>query len=112
MIFNYIRYWWNNLKFVVRYRVGLMFGLEIPKPDLFQQKDNEISEYVSRFNAAVNTFNAAMNGLIAVNDTIDEKLSEVDADQKKLDAIRDGLNQAKEKNAKVISNFRALLATD
>lgn len=112
MIFNRIRYWWQNFKFCVRFRIARMFGLEIPKPDLFQQKDNEISEYVSRFNAAVNTFNAAMNGLIAVNDTIDEKLSEVDADQKRLDGIREGLNQAKEKNAKVISNFRALLASD
>lgn len=112
MIRNHIKYWWTNFCFTCRYRIARTFSLEIPKPDFFQQKDNEIKEYVSRFNAAVNTFNAAMNGLIAVNTTIDEKIAEVDADQKKLDDIRAGLNQAKEKNAKVISNFKALLGSE
>ena len=112
MFRNKIRYWWSNFKFIVRYRIASLFGLEIPKPDVFQRKDDEINEFVSCFNAAINTFNAAMNSLIAVNYSIDEKLSEVDEYQRKLNTTRDGLNQAKEKNSKVISNFRALLGSD
>lgn len=112
MIRYRIKYWFTNLCFNCRYRIARLFHLEIPKPDVFQQKTNELGEFTAQFTSAVNVLNTAMNSLVAINDSVNEKIAEVDDYRETLAKTRGELERVREKNNKVISNFRALLGSD
>lgn len=112
MIRNRIKYWWANFRFTCRYRIARTFHLEIPKLDLFQQKEAELQEFSGQFESAINVLTAAMHNIIDINDTVDKKIQEVDDSRNRLAEIQSQLEATHAKNAKVISNFKALLGSE
>lgn len=112
MIHRRIRYWWTNFCFTCRYRIAHMFKLEIPKLDLFQQKEAELQEFSGQFESAINVLTAAMHNIVDINDTVDKKIQEVEDSRNRLAEIRSQLEATHAKNAKVIFNFKALLGSE
>lgn len=109
MLYRKIRYWFANFAFTCRFRVAKWLKLEIPKPDAFTQKENDVQDFARQFTSAVEMLTSAMNHLTGINKYVDVKIQEVDADTERLARIRTDLEHVRAKNDKVISNFKALL---
>lgn len=79
------------------------------KKDVLAQKQEELTAYQEQANAAVSLVTSTVDNLSQINDAISEKIQEIEEYQAELAKTRDGLNDAREKNARVINNFRSLL---
>lgn len=77
--------------------------------DVLTQKQQELAAYTEQANTAVSLVTSTIDNLSRINDAISEKIQEIEAYQSELTRTRDGLTGARDKNSRIISNFRALL---
>ena len=80
--------------------------------DVLKAKRKELGVYQTKFNNAVSLVSDAIQNLSEINNDISQKIIEIDEYQKELSQTREGLNNAKSKNEKVIRNFSALLGIE
>ena len=75
------------------------------KEDILQEKRRELDQYTGQFNGAVSLITNTIDNLSDINQAI----YEIEAYQADLEETKSGLLSARDQNAKVIANFRALL---
>lgn len=80
--------------------------------DVLETKKAELSAYQARFNSAISLVTSTIDSLNEINEGIEQKVNEIAAYQDELEKTRVGLVDAKDKNARVIKNFSALLDVD
>lgn len=78
--------------------------------DMLEQKRKALHTYESLFDSTVSAVTCIIDSLQRTSSDIEHTLAEIDEYQKELISTSDGLKAAKEKNDKVIKNFRALVA--
>lgn len=80
--------------------------------DVLQTKKAELNAYIVQFDNAVSIVNNTVNSLEKISDGIKDKIQEIDDYQSELAKTREGLDNARIKNDKVIRNFKALLCVE
>jgi len=78
--------------------------------DMLEQKKKSLNTYTAQFNTAVSAVTGIIDTLTQTSSNIEQTIAEINEYQKELDATTKGLRETKDKNDKVIKNFRALLA--
>ena len=78
--------------------------------DMLEQKKKSLNIYTAQFNTAVSAVTGIIDTLTQTSSNIEQTIAEINEYQKELDATTKGLRETKDKNDKVIKNFRALLA--
>ena len=81
-------------------------------PDMLKQKQSELAGYVSEFDSTVSMITGAVDNLSMLNSAIDERIQEIDSYEAELASTRTGLQNARQRNERVIRNFNALLGED
>lgn len=79
------------------------------KNDILDQKKKELDTYVAQFNNAVSTITGTIENLGIISQHMADKIDEIEAYQMELDATKEGLFRAKEKNDRVMENFKRLV---
>lgn len=79
------------------------------KEDILAKKQAELTRYTEQFDAAVSMVTNTIDNLKRINDSIQEKIGEIENYQSELAKTRNGLDSAKSKNEHIIQNFSALL---
>lgn len=82
------------------------------KLDVLERKKDVLNTYVKQYDMAVSMVTGIVDALSEANTGIEQTITEIDAYQKELEVTAEGLRTAKERNTKVIGNFKALLAID
>ena len=78
--------------------------------DMLEQKKKSLNTYTAQFNTAVSAVTGIIDTLTQTSSNIEQTIAEINEYHKELDATTKGLRETKDKNDKVIKNFRALLA--
>ena len=78
--------------------------------DMLEQKKKSLNTYTAQFNIAVSAVTGIIDTLTQTSSNIEQTIAEINEHQKELDTTTKGLRETKDKNDKVIKNFRALLA--
>ncbi len=81
-------------------------------PDILAQKKNCLDLYKSQFDRAVHTINDTIDNLGLISESINETMREIEDYEKELAATKSGLVETKERNDKVIANFKSLLCVE
>lgn len=79
------------------------------KNDVLAQKKNKLSACVAQFNSAIAMITGTIDDLGRISQEIDDTIQEIDTYQTELATTRTGLVDAKDKNERVIRNFKSLL---
>lgn len=79
------------------------------KKDILDQKKRELNTYATRFNNAVSTITGTIEDLGVISQQMADTIDEIEAYQMELDATKEGLFRAKEKNDRVMENFKRLV---
>lgn len=79
------------------------------KQDVLAKKREELAKYTTKADEAVSLVTSTVDSLSQINESISEKIQEIEEYQSELTKTRDGLSSAREKNARIINNFRALI---
>ena len=79
------------------------------KKDLIAQKQLELARLNSQSNNALNLVYSTINNLNTINEQIDVRVSEIEEAKAQLQNTEDDLKNTKERNAKVIEKFKALV---
>lgn len=77
--------------------------------DVLQKKKEELAKFVDQYNDAVSMVTGTVTSLESLNESIEEKIKEIDEYQAELARTKDGLGETRSKNEKIIKNFKALL---
>lgn len=77
--------------------------------DVLKQKQAELNTYLGQADAAISIVTDTVNKLVAINETIDFRISEIDEYTTGLLQTKTGLSNAKSRNKRIIENFNALL---
>lgn len=77
--------------------------------DMLEQKKKSLNTYTMQFDMAVSAVTGIIDALTQTSSSIEQTIAEINEYQKELDAPAQGLKCTKDKNDKVIKNFRALL---
>jgi len=80
--------------------------------DVLETKRAELSAYQARFDSAISVVTSTIDSLSRINEGIEQKVNEIAEYQDELEKTMVGLVDAKEKNARVIKNFSALINVD
>lgn len=80
--------------------------------DMLIQKQEKLKRLSDQYNVLTATVTDVVQGLADISKDINDNLSEIDTYKKELDNTADGLRVALDRNEKVMSNFKALLAID
>lgn len=78
--------------------------------DMLEQKKRSLNTYNTQFNMAVSVVTGVIDTLTQTSSNIEQTIAEISEYQKELDVTTKGLRETKDKNDRVIKNFRALLA--
>lgn len=90
-----------------------IFQKSIPvSMDVLEEKKKTLAEYTDEFNCAVSIVTGTIDNLNQLGEDIDRTIQEIQDYQKNLEETKAGLEEAKQKNSRVIKNFKALLAED
>lgn len=90
-----------------------IFQKSIPvSMDVLEEKKKTLAEYMDEFNWAVSIVTGTIDNLNQLGEDIDRTIQEIQDYQKNLEETKAGLEEAKQKNSRVIKNFKALLAED
>ena len=84
--------------------------MSLTKKDILAQKKSKLAAYNTQFDTAVSLITSTIDKLGGIVDGIDATIQEIDDYQNELAATRSNLCDAKEKNQRVIQNFKALLS--
>lgn len=79
------------------------------KKDLIAQKQLELARLNNQSNNALNLVYSTINNLNTINEQIDVRVSEIEEAKAQLQNTEDDLRNTKERNAKVIEKFKALI---
>lgn len=79
------------------------------KKDILDQKKRELNTYATRFNNAVSTITGTIEDLGVISQQMADTIDEIESYQMELDATKEGLSRAKEKNDRVMENFKRLV---
>ena len=79
------------------------------KEDILAKKQAELTRYTEQFDAAVSMVTSTIDNLRRINEGIQEKIGEIEDYQSELAKTRNGLDNAKSKNERIIQNFSSLL---
>lgn len=77
--------------------------------DMLEQKKKSLNTYTMQFDMAVSAVTGIIDALTQTSSSIEQTIAEINEYQKELDATAQGLKCTKDKNDRVIKNFRALL---
>lgn len=80
--------------------------------DMLMQKQEKLKKLSDQYSVLTATVTDVVQGLADISNDINDNLSEIDTYKKELDNTADGLRAALDRNEKVMSNFKALLAID
>ena len=78
--------------------------------DMLEQKRKNLNTYVTQFNEAISAVTDIIDTLTSTSSNIEKTIEEINEYQNELSNTTKELNIAKEKNDKVIKNFKALIA--
>lgn len=79
------------------------------KNDMLEIKKRELSVYRQQFDDAVGVVTDTIARLELINEHTEQKIQEIEDYQAQLQATKEGLTETKDRNSRVIHNFRALL---
>lgn len=85
---------------------------KVEADDVLKQKKKALDSYTSQFNSAVSLVTSTIDNLNALDERIQTSISEIESYKSELDVTRNGLVAAKNKNERVIENFKSLLAVE
>lgn len=80
--------------------------------DVFKKKEDELYSFTERYNSAISVVSELVKEFEAIDESIDEKIREIDEYQASLLKIKNGLSDSKEKNKKIINTFNTLVRTE
>lgn len=80
--------------------------------DVLTEKRQKLDQYTQKFSSAVELVTRTVDNLSVLSSEINSTIEEIEAYQRELAATKEQLADEKQKNDKVIQNFKALLATD
>lgn len=78
--------------------------------DELGKKRRRLNAYTAKFDKAVNLITSTIRKLGAINEGIDSTIQDINDYQQELAETKAGLEEARQKNDKVIANFQALLS--
>ena len=84
--------------------------MSLTKKDILAQKKSKLAAYNTQFDTAVSLITSTIDQLGGIVAGIDATIQAIDDYQNELAATRSNLCDAKEKNQRVIQNFKALLS--
>lgn len=84
-------------------------GKETVEIDVLQKKNEELKQFVERYDSAVAVVTGTINNLKEINENISEKIKEIEEYQAELARTRNGLDDTRLKNEQIIKNFSALI---
>lgn len=79
------------------------------KMDIIDQKKLELNTYVAQYNNAISIVTSTIEDLGTISQRMADKIGEIEAYQRDLDATKAGLAEAKAKNDRVMENFKRLV---
>ena len=79
------------------------------KMDIIDQKRLELNTYVAQYNSAISLITGTIDSLGSISQNMADKIGEIAAYQRDLDATKAGLAEAKAKNDRVMENFKRLV---
>lgn len=90
------------------------FKKNVPQqaPDILAQKKSRLDLYNAQFDRAVSLVTDTIDELGMISQNITTTMTEIEEYESELAATKRGLEEAKAKNDRVISNFKSLLAVD
>ena len=80
--------------------------------DLLMEKRQKLEQYTKSFDTAVELVTLTVDNLTTLSADIEKTVSEIEAYQAELDATKEQLSAKKQKNDRVIQNFKALIDPD
>ena len=80
--------------------------------DALDQQKKALASYTNQFNRAVTVITDTIENLGVISGNMAASIQEIEAYQKDLENTKVCLNSAKEKNDRVIQNFKTLLEID
>lgn len=80
--------------------------------DVFKKKEDELYSFTERYNSAISVVSELVREFEAIDESIDEKIREIDEYQASLLKIKNGLSDSKEKNKKIINTFNTLVRAE
>lgn len=80
--------------------------------DILSQKQNQLASYNAQFESAVSLVTSTIDRLGEIDASINATIAEIDEYQKGLTVTRQDLDSARNRNEKIIKNFRTLLGSD
>lgn len=88
-----------------------MFKKEKMK-DVLEQKEAKLSALSQQSEDAVQLVRATVNGLDAIDEEIDQTISEIEEIQARMSSARAGLEARRNKNQRIKQNFKSLLCEE
>lgn len=89
----------------------MLFGTR-KKQNILLEKQAQLNAYVTQYDSAVSLVTNTVDKLGQISQNIEATICEIDDYQKSLEHTKANLNAAKNKNDRVVANFRALLGED
>ena len=80
--------------------------------DVLTEKRQKLDQYARKFDSAVELVTRTVDSLSVLSGEINSTIVEIENYQRELAETRDQLSEEKQRNDKVIQNFKALLAVD
>lgn len=80
--------------------------------DILEQKRNRLASYNQEFDSAVSLITNTIDNLGLISKGIEQTMQEIVEYERELATTKEGLEAAKARNDRVISNFQSLLAVN
>ena len=80
--------------------------------DVLEQKEAKLSTLSQQSEDAVQLVRATVNGLDAIDEEIDQTISEIEEIQARMSSARAGLEARRNKNQRIMQNFKSLLCEE
>ena len=79
------------------------------KLTIIEQKAEHLKELQAQSNGALDIVTSTIDSLVAINEEIDDTITEIQDMRKSLDATESDLNATRARNSKIADKFRALI---
>lgn len=83
--------------------------MNLTRKDMLEIKKKELTSYKRQFDDAVSIITDTVARLEFINECTEQKIQEINEYQTQLEDTKAGLSEAKDKNSRIIKNFKALL---
>ena len=82
------------------------------KKDVLAQKEAKLASLNAQSETAIQLVQSTINGLEAVNSEIEQTMAEINDHQKRLAETYEGLDATRNKNQRIMQNFKSLLCIE